>query len=83
MIGTIVVRNGLTVLTSGSDYTIDYATGIIATGVAAASLNWSGRFFVPARYDVQELNVRARATDRKSGEVYVDVQSILIVEVRE
>jgi len=73
-----------TELTSG--VTIHYDTGVVAVSghVAGDTYAWSGDFFVPCRYDIDRLpGVIVNKEPASDGELYVDCDSIPIVEVRE
>jgi uncharacterized protein (TIGR02217 family) len=85
-IGTIALfrtRAGVTTSISG---TISYTTGLvtIAGHVAGDTYAWLGEFFVPCRYDIDRLPaVIVNKQGGESGELFVDCDSIPIVEVRE
>lgn len=86
--GTIAVyrtRSAVTSSITGSA-TIDYTTGIVSvTGhVAGDTYGWSGDFYVPCRYDIDRLpGVIVNKEAGSDGELYVECDSIPIVEVRE
>ncbi len=86
--GTVAIfrtRSAVTTNITGSS-TIDYTTGIVAvTGhVAGDTYAWSGEFYVPCRYDIDRLpGVIINKEPGPAGELYVDCDSIPIVEVRE
>lgn len=48
--GTILLASSGVLKTEGVDYTIDYATGIVTTGLGGV-LTWGGEFDVPCRFD--------------------------------
>lgn len=88
--GTVAIYRlrGATTTDITANATISYTTGWVTfTGGAVQGgdvLSWSGQFFVPSRYDVDELP--AVVVDRQpgsSGELLVQCDSIAIVEVRE
>lgn len=86
--GTVKVyrtRAAVTTDITGSA-TISYTTGIVAvTGhVAGDTYAWSGDFFVPCRYDIDRLpGVIVNKQPGPNGELFVDCDSIPIVEIRE
>lgn len=88
--GTIAVfrrRSGVTSDVTGSA-TISYTTGVVAiTGdVTGDTYAWSGEFFVPCRYDVDQLPgaiVDRQPPGREKRELLVNVDSIPMLEVRE
>lgn len=44
-------------LTVGTDYTIDYTTGIITGLAGSTDYYWTGEFDVPVRFDTDETNI--------------------------
>lgn len=83
------LRGGATTDITGS-CTISYTTGAVQIAGGAYfpgsgdTLSWAGRFWVPCRYDVDELP--SRVIDRRpgaDGELLVACESIPICEVRE
>jgi uncharacterized protein (TIGR02217 family) len=57
--------------------------GTVGAQPSAASLSWSGEFYVPCRYNVPSLP--AQVVDRQGarGELLIAAQSIMLIEVRE
>jgi len=53
--GTITIADGGVIKSEGSDYTIDYTTGLVSLLFSPASspedLTWGGEFDVPVRFD--------------------------------
>lgn len=50
--GTILLANNGVLMTPGSQYAVDYATGIVTLFVAAnGPITWGGEFDVPVRFD--------------------------------
>ncbi len=88
--GTVAIyrtRSSIITDVTGSA-TINFSTGWVTlspgTVHAADVLSWSGQFWVPSRYDVDELP--SLIVDRRpgpNGELLVNCESIPIVEVRE
>ncbi|MCW5936721.1 MAG: DUF2460 domain-containing protein [Fimbriimonadaceae bacterium] len=78
--GTVrIYLNGI-LKAAGTDYSVDYSTGLV-TFVAApgngVAIGWTGEFDVPARFDTDSLEFENRAVFSGSW------QGIAIVEVRE
>jgi uncharacterized protein (TIGR02217 family) len=86
--GTVRVfrtRAAVTTDVTGSA-TVTYTTGIVAiTGhVGGDTYAWSGDFYVPCRYDIDRLpGVISNKQPGPHGELFVECDSIPIVEVRE
>lgn len=81
--GTVILRDGVSVLATPGDYTIDTTTGIItAPGRSAATLNWSGEFDVPVRFDVDKLVGTVINKNQDLG-LLTSWDSIPLVEIRE
>ena len=71
---------GVWTVISGANYTLDATTGLVTFTVAPANtvqIGWAGQFYVPVRFDVDELDVTLEAAG--VGEW----QSIPLVEVKE
>lgn len=50
--GTILVADGGTVKTEGSDYTVDYSTGLVELNFTpTGAMTWGGEFDIPARFE--------------------------------
>lgn len=81
--GTLTLVSGGSPLTEGVDYTIDYDTGAVTTGVAIAGITWTGEFYVPCRYDMDKLPSRVVDRNGSHGELLIEASSIILVEVRE
>jgi uncharacterized protein (TIGR02217 family) len=87
--GTIAIfrtRGGVTTNVTGGGTTISYTTGIVAVGghVAGDTYAWSGDFYVPCRYDIDRLpGVIVNKEPSADGQLYVECESIPILEVRE
>lgn len=89
-VGTVAIyrtRSSVIVDVTGSA-TINYSTGWVTfspgTVHAGDVLSWAGQFWVPARYDVDELP--GLIVDRRpgqNGELLVSCESIPVVEARE
>ncbi len=72
----------------GVGFDVDMETGIVtgpgSPGPGAEELGWSGKFFVPVRYDIDKLPGQAvQKHGGPDGELLVSVSGILLVEVRE
>lgn len=86
--GTIAVfrtRSGVTTNVTGS-CTISYTTGLITISghVSGDTYAWSGQFYVPCRYDIDRLpGAIVNKQGGEGGELFVDCDSVPIVEVRE
>lgn len=84
--GTVTLyrtRSGVTTVISG---TISYTTGLVTISghVAGDTYAWSGQFFVPCRYDIDRLpGVIVNKQGGEAGELFVDCDSVPIVEIRE
>lgn len=71
---------GWVLKTVTTDYTINFTTGVVTFVVAPANavqIGWSGQFYVPVRFDTDEMHVKLEAAG--VGEW----ASIPLVEVRE
>jgi uncharacterized protein (TIGR02217 family) len=58
--GTVKIYVGATLKVEGTDYTINYLTGFVTflSGhfpAAAAVISWTGRFYVPVRFELDKL----------------------------
>lgn len=87
--GTVAIyrsRAGTTTTITGSA-TISYTTGFVTftggTVVAGDVLSWSGQFFVPCRYDTDELPGVIVDRAPAGGDLLVRCDGIPLVEVRE
>lgn len=86
--GTIAVfrtRSAVTTNITGS-CSIDYTTGLVTISghVSGDTYEWSGQFFVPCRYDIDRLPaVIVNKQGGEGGELFVDCDSVPIVEVKE
>lgn len=88
--GTVAIyrlRGGTTTAITGSA-TIDYETGWVTftggTVMGGDVLSWSGQFWVPCRYDVDDLPaITVNRQPGANGELLVQCDSIPILEVRE
>jgi len=72
--GTITVYANGTLLTSGTDYTLDYTSGVltILTSQTGHVMTWRGQFDVHARFDVDEMKFTQEASTVHSwGEINV------------
>lgn len=50
--GTILIADGGTVKTEGSDYTVDYSTGLVELNFSpVGTMTWGGEFDIPARFE--------------------------------
>ncbi len=84
--GTVTVFRTRAAVTTAIAVTITYTTGIVAIGghVEGDTYSWSGDFFVPCRYDIDRLpGVIVNKQPTADGELYVECDSIPIVEIRE
>lgn len=79
---TVQVRDGTTPLVVGIDYTLDATTGVVTTTNSrdAQTLNWSGEFDVPMRYDTDRIEARIVAR-KADGTLLHEWSSIQIVEL--
>lgn len=75
------LKDGSTVLTLTTDYTINTVTGVVTTTTTrtAANLTWSGEFDVPMRYDTDRLDGRIVA--RNSSGLLHEWSAIPVVEL--
>ena len=86
--GTVAIfrtRAGATTTITGTS-TISYTTGVVSVlgHLAGDTYAWAGDFFVPCRYDIDRLpGVIVNKQPSATGELFVDCDSIPIVEVRE
>lgn len=74
----IVYKNGIPLI-EGTNYTINYATGIVtfmSTPSFGDLLNWAGQFDVPVRFDTDDL------TGQYDGSGLWLVQKLPIIEIR-
>lgn len=82
--GTVVVYRTRTGSTTTITPTVSYTTGVVTVSGHADgdTYAWSGEFFVPCRYDIDQLP--GVILDRQpGGELIVECSSLPIVEVRE
>lgn len=77
------LRDGSTLLTPTTDYTLDTTTGLVTTTSArtAADLTWEGEFDVPCRFDTDALEARHVGRNPTQGRLY-EWSAIPIVELR-
>lgn len=83
---TIKVFNSGTQLVEGTNYSIDYTTGILTeiTGpYTTSALTWTGQFDVPARFDVDTFNADFQGYDDGSGEKLFTISGLTIVEIKQ
>lgn len=80
----LVLRDGVTVLTTPTNYTLDATTGVVTTAVphTASNLNWSGEFDVPVRFDVDKLQATVVSKNPSDG-FLIAWEAIPLVETRE
>lgn len=75
-------KNGTIIVSGGTGVSISYTTGIVtvASGTPTA---WTGEFYVPARYDIDEM--RGEIVDRQAhgANLIMNWGSIPIVETRD
>lgn len=88
--GTVAVYRlrGATTTDITSSCTISTTTGLVSiTGgvvIGGDVLSWSGQFYVPCRYDTDELpSIVVNRNPGAAGELLVQCDSIPIVEIRE
>lgn len=84
--GTLTVFRTRADVTTTITPTITYTTGVVVIGdhVADDAYAWSGDFFVPCRYDIDRLpGVIVNKQPGPNGELFVECDSIPIVEIRE
>lgn len=77
------LKDGATLLTLTTDYTLDATTGIVTTVVprTAANLTWAGEFDVPMRYDTDQL--RGTIVNKNPTDGFLHTwEAIPIVELR-
>lgn len=73
-----VVKLGVTTLTVTSDYTIDYATGILHyLGTGTGNISITCEFNVPVRFDIDQINIVSEAWLTESV-----TDDILLVEIK-
>lgn len=71
-ISTVIVTKAGVTQIEGTDYTIDYLTGIVTFTVAPASsaaLRWTGEFDKPARYDLKTLAMTFETFNTQSARI--------------
>jgi uncharacterized protein (TIGR02217 family) len=84
--GTIQVFRTRSAVTTAISTTVDATTGIVTISghMTGDTYTWAGEFNVPCRYDTDRLASSAvNKEPGPDGELYVDCDSIPIVEVRE
>jgi len=84
--GTVLVFRTRAGVTSSISPSITYTTGVVAISghVSGDTYSWSGQFYVPCRYDIDRLpGVIVNKQPGPNGELFVECDSIPIVEVRE
>lgn len=83
--GTVVIKDNGTTKTEGAHYSINYTTGIVTFVSAPANthtLTWSGTFYVPVRYGVDEIDPNLFIWS-DNGQQIVQGPSIPLIETRD
>ncbi len=79
-------RSGVTTDITGAS-TISTTTGVVTVAghVSGDTYSWAGTFYVPCRYDIDKLPaaITNKQPQAGGGELFVECDSIPIVEVRE
>lgn len=65
------------------DYTLNPDTGEIDSSLDPNTLQWSGQFLVPVRYDLDSLPTRVVNRNGRFGQLLLQASSIPLVEVRD
>lgn len=73
--GTFKLFNNATELTEGSDYTLNYSTGVLTT--SATFTHWTGEFYIVCRFESESGNMTL------DGPVFGDWSGIRIKETRD
>lgn len=87
--GTISVYSGvagMTLLSAGTDYTIDYKTGKITLALALPNghiLNWFGQFYIPCRFVDDRLPADEVFYDLIENKAAGNIPDIGMVETRD
>lgn len=72
-------------LVAGTDYTLDYTTGIVTftSSRSAVNLSWTGEFDVPARFDTDSFNADFQGFDDNTKERLFTISGLTIVELKQ
>lgn len=84
--GTILIYDNAVLKTEITHYTINYGTGVVTfvtAPLAGHSLTWTGNFFVPVRYDTDELPDSKLFLWNADGTGLVDGPDIPLIETRD
>lgn len=84
--GTVLIYDNASIKTETTHYTINYNTGLVTFVVAPTAahvLTWSGNFYVPVRYDADELPDSKLFLWRTDGTGLMDGPSIELIETRD
>lgn len=82
--GTVVLYEPDTSNVIGSGYSIDYATGLVTfTGARGTAPDWDGDFYVPVRFQDDEIPWDIIMRKLADGAGYGDLPEVIMVEVRE
>lgn len=73
-------KSGTVTVTGGSSPSVNYATGVVTVS-SGTPTSWVGEFYVPARYDTDQMT--PKTVDRSGGQLVVSWESIPIVETRD
>lgn len=84
--GTVLIYKNTVLQTLTTHYTINHSTGIVTFITAPPvghSLTWTGNFYVPARYDIDEFPDSRLFVWRNDGTGLADGPEIPLVETRD
>jgi len=86
--GTLIVKVATVTKTEGVHYNVNYATGVVTfTGgnipSGGQAITWTGEFFVPVRYDIDEFPSFELFVFNSDGTGLVNGPSIPMIEVRD
>jgi uncharacterized protein (TIGR02217 family) len=84
--GTVNIYKGVTLQAAGTNYTLDYKTGIVTFTTPPANgviVTWSGQFYVPCRFAEDSLPADEIFYDYLEGKAAGGIPDILILETRD
>lgn len=84
--GTVSIYKGITLQAAGTDYTLDYKTGVVTFTTAPTSgviVSWTGQFYIPCRFAEDSLPADEIFYDLVENKAAGGIPDILILETRD
>lgn len=81
--GTVVLYESDTTNVIGGGYSIDYTTGLVTFSVGRATFDWDGQFYVPARFQDDEIPWDIMMQKIATGSGFGELPEVIMCEIRE